>query len=475
MANDTIVALATAPGESAVSITRLSGPDALAIAASRFRGRLSPVDSTSHRILFGSFLAGDGSVVDTVLLSVFRAPRSYTGEDVVEISSHGGTAIPHAVLESLMEAGARPARPGEFTERAFRNGKLDLAQAESVAALVRARSERALRAAREALGGSLSRRIAGLDAELVPLLAEVEARIDFPGDVGDAVDGAELARRCGSVATTLRVWIDRLPGTRRLQEGVRAALVGRANVGKSSLLNALVGYDRAIVNAAPGTTRDTVEESIWIEGVELRIADTAGVRGGGGGNGTAGVRGANGGLEFVEGLGVERAERAARGCDLAVLVLDRSGGVGEADLEAASWIDDRPVVVAWNKADLGLGTMPRPRAPVRDGGVLAEVETVAVRPGGADSLLDALRRSLPQVLGDHVGDEIATTSARQAALLVEALGAVERAQAGLEEDRSYDLIAVDLADARRALGEIVGRGVDDEVTAAVFSRFCIGK
>ncbi|MGH7682321.1 MAG: tRNA uridine-5-carboxymethylaminomethyl(34) synthesis GTPase MnmE, partial [Candidatus Eiseniibacteriota bacterium] len=200
MANDTIVALATPPGESAVSITRLSGPDALAIATSRFRGRTSPADSASHRILFGRFLDSQGAVLDTVLVSVFRAPRSYTGEDLVEISSHGGGVIPRALVASLLEAGARAARPGEFTERAFRNGKLDLAQAESVAAVVRARSDRALRAARAGLGGSLSRRVGALDSELIPLLAEVEARIDFPGDVGDAVDGRELARRCSMVA-----------------------------------------------------------------------------------------------------------------------------------------------------------------------------------------------------------------------------------------------------------------------------------
>lgn len=481
MVNDTIVALATPPGESAVSIARLSGPDALAIAASRFRGRISPADSASHRILFGRFLDFHGSVLDTVLVSVFRAPRSYTGEDLVEISCHGGSVIPRAVVTLLVEAGARAARPGEFTERAFRNGKLDLAQAESVAALIRARSDRALRAAREGLGGSLSRRIAALDAELVPLLAEVEARIDFPGDVGEAVDGAELARRCSALAATLRGWIDRLPSARRAQEGVRAALVGRANVGKSSLLNALVGYDRAIVNSEPGTTRDTVEESLWIEGVELRVADTAGSRAFGasgearGAGGSRELRGA-GAPDFVEGLGVARAEQAARSCDLAVLVLDRHAGVDDADREAASWIADRPVVVAWNKADLGGPSgAARPRAPVAGGGVLAEVETVAVRPGGADSLLAALRSSLPRILDGHVGDEVATTSARQDAHLAEALEAVERARAGLERDESYDLIAVDLADARRALGEIVGRGVDDEVTAEIFSRFCIGK
>ena len=221
MANETIVALATAPGESAIAVVRLSGPAALSIVGRRFRGQRSPERSPSHRILFGTFLAEDGSPLDTVLLSVFRGPRSYTGEDVVEVSSHGGSSIPRAIVETLIAGGARPARPGEFTERAYRNGKLDLAQAESVAALVKARSERAARAALATMGGALSRRVAELDRELVSLLAEVEARIDFPGEVGEDLDGLALAERCAAIAAPVRGWLASRSEERRVGKECR--------------------------------------------------------------------------------------------------------------------------------------------------------------------------------------------------------------------------------------------------------------
>ncbi|HEU5311742.1 MAG TPA: GTP-binding protein, partial [Candidatus Eisenbacteria bacterium] len=242
--------------------------------------------------------------------------------------------------------------------------------------------------------------------------------------------------------------------------------------------NALLGYERAIVAQAPGTTRDTVEESIRVDGVEVRLADTAGAR-----------RAA----DPVERLGVDRSRAAAESCDLAVLVLDRSEPVGDGDLEAVAMVAERPTIVAWNKADLVEGGAERgredPRSVLRggldgvgvggggDGGIriLAEVDTVAVRPGGAESLRDAIRDALPRVLGQRPGDELGATSVRHADRLELALASIVRAERGLRADESYDLVASDLADARRFLGEIVGRGVDDEVVAAIFSRFCIGK
>jgi tRNA modification GTPase len=487
--NETIVAQATAPGESAIAVVRMSGPQALEIASRRFRGTRSPRDSGSHRILFGAFLGAGDTPLDTVLISVFRAPSSYTGEDVVEISSHGGAVIPGAILSALVEAGARPARPGEFTERAYRNGKLDLAQAEAVAALVKSRSDRAARAANSALGGNLSRRVAELDRSLVELLAEVEARIDFPNDVDEALDGAALAVRCAGISRPMREWVAALPASRRREQGVRVAFLGRPNVGKSSLLNALVGFDRAIVSDVPGTTRDTVEESIWLEGVECRLCDAAGVREPG---------------EPLERLGLDRTRDAVRRADLVILVLDRSDPREVEDRAALAEALDRPLVVAWNKADLadgwgakapgdGSAAMPSPGGvataaagtavavstlPLLDvprAQLLDEVLTVAVRPLGAEPLREALRASLARLSGSAAGEELPTTSLRQEALFRQALEALDRAERSLRDDAPYDLVAVDLTDARRALGEIVGRGVDQSVVDAIFSQFCIGK
>jgi len=477
--SDTIVAIATAPGDAAIAVTRLSGPDAVAIAARCFRGARNPVESGSHRILFGSFVAEPGAAtaaataagaaganagtpLDTVLLSIFRAPHSYTGEDVVEISSHGGPAVPRAILDTLIGAGARAARPGEFTERAYRNGKIDLAQAEAVASIIRARSERSLRAAHATLGGDLSRRIEALDADLVTLLAEVESRIDFPGDVRESADVAALAARSGAAAALLREWIERLPSARRREEGVRVAIVGAPNVGKSSLLNALLGYDRAIVNEVPGTTRDTIEASIWLDGMEIRLTDTAGLRQA---------------ADPVERLGVERSERAAAAADLTIVVRDCTRpDVGAVESERLLAAATGPVIVAWNKSDLGRGAGAARVAIAA--ATAAEVESVAVRPGGVDALVAAIRSALPRVLGESAGAELPATSVRQEALLVEAASALERAAeqlCGAAADVAYDLAAVDLTEARRALGEMVGRGVDDAVVAAIFARFCIGK
>ncbi len=282
---------------------------------------------------------------------------------------------------------------------------------------------------------------------------------------------AALAARSGAAALALREWISRLPSARRREEGVRVAIVGAPNVGKSSLLNALLGYDRAIVNEVPGTTRDTIEASIWLDGTEIRLTDTAGL---------------HAATDPVERLGVERSERAAAMADLSIVVRDCTRpDAGAAESERLRATASGPVIVAWNKRDLG----PRPVAPLPTAAAagaaaaavaaVAEVETVALRAGGVDALVAAIRAALPRVLGENAAAELPATSLRQEALLIEAAAALERASDQLSASDpgnvAYDLSAVDLTEARRALGEMVGRGVDDAVVTAIFARFCIGK
>jgi tRNA modification GTPase len=340
----------------------------------------------------------------------------------------------------------------------------------------------------------------------------VEARIDFPSDVGEPIDGATLARSCGALAAQIDEWLLGLPSARKREAGLRVVLAGPPNVGKSSLLNALLGYERAIVSAAPGTTRDIVEASLWIDGLELRLTDTAGL---------------HASADPLERMGMERAARALQETDLAVVVLDRSdpegslralarmvdgaraGGNGRDGIgggengrgeNAHRECDDGEsgdgvnsdgengrngalrgaAIVAWNKSDLaGVETGPGERdwrgTPLEEARVLGEVGTVAIRPGGAEPLRDAIRGSLPALVGARGADELPTTSVRQEALLAEARASLGRAEAALRGGASCDLVAFDLTDARRALGEIVGRGVDPDVVAAIFSRFCIGK
>ncbi len=459
---ETIAAVATPPGEGGIGIVRVSGPLAFPIAERVFqRARATPLES--HRIYFGTIRDPQtGEVLDRALLLTFRAPHSYTGEDVVEFSCHGSPLLLQRVLVLLWREGARPAQPGEFTQRAFLNGKLDLAQAEAVADLIRARTESQLRAALYLHEGALSRTVRQLSEELLALLAEVEATIDFSEEIGE-LDRASFADKLKGLIERLTALLQRAQAGRLLREGVRVAIIGRPNVGKSSLLNALLGEDRAIVTPIPGTTRDLIEEAFQIKGVPIVVLDTAGLR-------------AN--PDPVEQIGIERTRRAIEHADLLLVVLDLSEGLTDADRALLAQLPtDKPRILVWNKADL----VPNSQLPPFPGGEkegVSSLEDVTVRVSaltgeGLTALCEAI---LQQVNLSGIGEEsLLLTHQRHVHAVEEAHAHLQSALQATCANLPLDLLAIDLRSAWLALGQITGETVDDALIERIFRDFCIGK
>jgi len=444
--DDTIAAVATPAGGGAVAVLRVSGPRAVEVADGATGGRCGRLGE--RRVSLTKVVDRNGEAIDEVLLTVFRAPRSYTGEDVVEISCHGGLLVTRLVLGRLLECGARSAEPGEFTRRAFLNGKMDLTQAEAVMDLISARTGMALRAARVQMEGRLGAKTEALRAELLELVAELEAYIDFPDeDIAPEV-GRKMVARLGAVVGRLDALAATADHGRMLREGVRTVIFGEPNVGKSSLLNRLAGHDRAIVHDAAGTTRDTIEESVEIGGVALVLTDTAGVRSAG---------------DDVERQGVERSRRALENADLVIEVADGSAPpalrLGEDDLSA------RPHVLALNKCDLGL----------HDGWAGSGGVAVSCLTGeGFDLLAGRVLAALEFGSGDWGADAVAV-NARHNACLRAAADAARRAMELLGQGAAPEFAAIELREALDQVGAIAGRVDIEEILGGIFGKFCIGK
>jgi tRNA modification GTPase len=459
---DTIAAIATSPGEGGIGIVRLSGPDALSIALASFRsgsqlrtpnaGRLE-----SHRMYYGAVVEPpSGRIVDEVMLVWMRAPRSYTREDVVEIHCHGGYVPVRSVLGLCLRNGARLAEPGEFTLRAFLNGRIDLSQAEAVSGIVSARTGRSLDLAVGELRGRMTERLRPARDALVEMMAYLDAAADFPDDEIPALDlDAALARAAetlGSVAAAARTGL-------LYREGVQIAIVGRPNVGKSSLLNALLGQERAIVTEIAGTTRDVVSETVNLGGIPATLLDTAGI--------TETV-------DVVEAIGVERSRHALTTSALVLFVLDRSEPLQESDLQVARLLEERldptGLLCVLNKTDLPARLEPD-GLPLFEGVPRVELSTVT-RAG-----MDALTATLHDVAigqSDAV-ERPALVTARQLDALRRADESIRAALAARETGIPLDLIAVDVRTALYAVGEITGEHISEAVLDEIFSRFCIGK
>jgi tRNA modification GTPase len=488
--DDTIAAMATPPGEGGLAVVRLSGSEALAVADRVFepigRASLKPTAAPTHTLHYGRIVR-QGKVVDEVLAGVMRAPRTYTREHVVEISCHGGLLVARQVLEAVLENGARLALPGEFTKRAFLNGRLDLAQAEAVADLIHSRTELALAAAQEQLAGSLSRRVNQVRDGLMNVLAHVEAHIDFP-DEDIAPDTREqLLAQLRSAAELMQALLATAHEGQILRQGLRAAIVGRPNVGKSSLLNCLLDHDRAIVSPLPGTTRDTIEETADIRGIPVVLVDTAGLRETG---------------DELESEGIRRSRAALAGAELVLHVLDASAPLTPADDRCLRDTATRQRILVCNKADLPrsadfpsvLGgenlpgrsagfqpTSAEQHTTPRSAGfqpALCQPETIVavscVTGQGLEALKDAIKAAVWSGAVPS-GKPQAMISARHQDALRRGQAAARQALEALGAGISLELVALDLRLAVNAVGEIVGKTATEDLLDSIFSRFCIGK
>ena len=456
---DTIAAIATPLGEGGLAVIRLSGPDALSVADRSFapagKHSVLPSKAATHTLQFGHII-GDGQPVDEVLLAVMRAPRTFTREDVVEITCHGGILPARTVLDVVLRHGARLAEPGEFTRRAFLNGRIDLAQAEAVADLIQSRTELALRAANEQLAGKLSRRINALREQMLQALAHIEAHIDFPEEDIAPDTREELLDRLKSG----RAFMDELLRTARegqiLRRGIRAAIVGRPNAGKSSLLNQLLGRDRAIVSPIPGTTRDTIEETANIRGLPVVFIDTAGLRDAG---------------DELELEGIRRSRQSLENAEFILQVLDRSEPMADADEKYLAEFADKKRILVLNKIDLPA----RADFAGRDNVAKAtSVEVSCLTGEGIDSLKEAIKDLAwsGEIKAEML--EVMINSRHQDALN-RGRAATERAWKALAAGATLELVAVDLRIAVNAIGEIVGHTTTEDLLDLIFSQFCIGK
>ncbi|MDP1836180.1 MAG: tRNA uridine-5-carboxymethylaminomethyl(34) synthesis GTPase MnmE [Chlamydiales bacterium] len=447
---ETVAAIATPLGEGGVAIIRISGDSALAVAAKVFSGDVCSYQT--HTAHFGFVKDALGNHVDDALALVMLGKRSYTGEDTVEIHCHGGSLISRRVLDVILAAGARAAFPGEFTFKAYINGKLDLTQAEAVQELIAAKNERALDAAEQHLRGALSKRIRSFQHALTDTAAILEAWVDFPEEGLEFASMEEICEGLEAAIHNMQQLLDTFHDGKILHDGLSLCLVGSPNVGKSSLMNALLDKERAIVSPIPGTTRDIVEDHLRLNGLNIKLTDTAGIRESD---------------EVIEQEGIRRSKQALKEADLVLLVLDISVPLGPQELQLIELVPPHKAIAVWNKSDLAHDSLPPLSLP--------NVVKVSAKERVG---LDQLRQLVDKVIWEHgppSREEVLITNVRHKEALSNAISACKAVITGLKTDISPEFIASDMRYCLTELGRIIGTNVTEDILSAIFSKFCVGK
>ena len=463
----TIAAIATGLTDSGIGIIRISGPDAITVGNGLFRapsGKSSLRNAESHFLQYGLAVDRTGAVIDEVMAVVMKAPRSFTGEDTVEIQCHGGVLVMQKILEAAIKCGAKLAEPGEFTKRAFLNGKMDLSRAEAVMDVIHSRNEYALSSSVKQLRGNLSKAVKQMRDEILYEIAYIEAALDDPEHISLSGYSDNLHNKVDNLILRVEKLLSTTDSGRLMKEGISTVILGKPNVGKSSLLNLLVGEERAIVTDIAGTTRDALEEHINLHGIGLNVVDTAGIRDT---------------QDTVEKIGVEKARQYAKEADLIIYVADSSVPLDENDGEILSLIGDKNAVVLLNKSDLigavsdeNLRTFIKEVLPERNN--MPIIRTSTRENTGIDEFENAIREMFFQGELSH-NSEIVITNLRHKEALQNSYKSLLLVKQSIENGMEEDFYSIDLMSAYTELGKIIGEEVDDDVVEEIFSKFCMGK
>lgn len=459
--SDTIAAISTPYGTGGIGIIRISGEKAFEIAGKIFKGKVPFEEIKSHNIRYGKIVDPEsGETIDEVLVSKMEKPNTFTREDVVEINCHGGTLVLKRILELVVKQGARIAEPGEFTKRAFLNGRIDLSQAEAVIDLINSKTGESSRAAVNQLEGKLSRRVKAARKKLIELIAHIEVTVDYPEHDIEEITGEKVYSELKEIRGMLKKIVEGFEKGKIIREGINAVIVGKPNVGKSSLLNELSGKTRAIVTDIPGTTRDIIEEYININGIPVRIIDTAGIRET---------------EDVVERIGVESARKAIDDADLVIMMIDAREGVSDEDIKLLNAIKHKKHIIVFNKMDL-VGKDDRldaiERLPSDERGNI--VKTSLKEDFGVDQLEEEITRLFMK--GEvNPNSEYLVTNVRHKDAIDKAIQSIDEACTAYENKMPLDFITIDIKNAADFLGRITGESVSEDVMHEIFSRFCLGK